>query len=275
MRRLVGGLACLLMACGPLAGPIRSIPHAIRSLDPSDRGDEAKAYLEARPKEAVPALMKYLRKQKGQGSDWVCALWTLTEIPDPRVVPFLIEELRAHFRDPRVVDMGCIRMEWPSFYGGSLAEKLGSLGDHRAIPVLREALVKGDFEVQRHAYGALFKLGAQSLDELFALARSADAPGYMGQVLDRLGWERIQPDPEGAVALFDRIIRELPRERFPYEVACAHFQQIQCFERMKRFGDALKACEAVLSFQPAYENLNAQVRTRMPGIRLAHAGSRL
>jgi tetratricopeptide (TPR) repeat protein len=148
---------------------------------------------------------------------------------------------------------GCEEMS--NDLGSVLAFYLGSIGDKRAVPTLREAVKQGDSAVRDSAYRALFRLGEYSfeeiLDKLGELSFWEDAgvtvtnpdgpsPNTVMAIIEDVR----SRDSERAIGLYDQIIGKFPA-RSP-EVARAHFSKILCYEDLKKHDLALRQCEVAL-----------------------------
>lgn len=229
------------------------------------RLQEAQEYLLKSPEDSLPVLMGMVKNQE---DGWTTAAYTLVKSKDPQVVPlytglvrenlFLKEADGSRMKFGFDSVNGCeVRM---NHFGSVLASLLGSIGDLRAIPVLKEAVKRGDPEVQRSAYKALYELGELSVDEMFEIAKTAEPsvrmPGLVVEIIHALN----NVNPERAVELYDRVIAEFPEAS--YEVASAHYWKIQCFRNLKEFDRALKQCDVVLEVVE-FENLTGQI----PGMR--------
>jgi len=210
------------------------------------------------------------RKEKG----WIHASAALTRTKDERVAPFYINLLRNNYYEKEKdgtrkqfglgTKNGC--EVWPFLYGGVLARALGTMGDKRAIPVLKEAAKEGDSEVRRRAYEALYKLEALSLDDLFDMAKKdADPQANVVSIIEGIGWASIHSDTPHALKVFDRIIAELPKHE--QGVAGAHFWKVQCFTLLKQYDRAIQECDEVMKF-PQNASLIAQVKTKREALRL-------
>ena len=155
-----------------------------------------------------------------------------------------------------------------------LTYHLGSIGDKRAIPVLKEAVIKGDSSVQASAYGALYRLGEFSFAELLGVVQGASDPwreidqevvGIIDEVRSR--------DSKRAIELYDRVIAELPEDS--YAVANAHYWKISCYQDLKQYDRALLQCDALLK-KTNFTNYTQQVpRMRAKIIKLAQEDTTL
>ena len=231
---------------------------------------QAIEYLAKYPDESVPRLMTMVTNQdKG----WVYGSAALVRSKDERVVPFYIDLLRNNYYAKETdgtrkqyglgTKNGCEVM--PHIFGGVLARGLGELGDSRAIPTLKEAAKQGDSEVCQNAYEALYKLGALTLDDLFAMAKkNADPQASIPNIIQGIGWSSIHSDTHFALKVFDRVIAELSEHE--YEMASAHFWKVQCFTILKQYDQAMLECDEVMKF-PKHENLIGQIKAKREEIK--------
>lgn len=226
-----------------------------------NRHQEAEQYLLKNQEVSLPDLMKIVRNKE---DGWISCTYILEKSKEPAVVPLFIDLVRENFfmkeADGSRMKFGFASKNGCEMianqYGAVLASLLGSIGDARAIPVLKEATKQGDPEVQKSAYGALYALGNISIDDIFIIAKDADPslriPDLLMGVINALH----HSNPQRAVKLYDRVIRELPQES--YEVASAHYWKIQCFQNLKEFDRALEQCEVVLKVVK-FENITKQI----------------
>lgn len=244
-----------------------SVEDAIAALaGPAIRSQMTAAkYLAQHPDQSVRPLMTLVEKRE---KGWIFGCSALSKCRDERVVPFFVRLLRNNFYEKEADGTrkqygfgstnGC--MVFPFLYGGVLARTLGEMGDKQAIPVLKEAIKEGDAEVKLKAYLALYKLGGLSLDELFDVAKKNSDPRMnFTDTIVGVGWSSIHSDSPFALVVFDRIIRELPDQK--YAVASAHYWKIQCFELRKHYTAALLECDEVMKF-PEFPNLTRQMGER-------------
>jgi tetratricopeptide (TPR) repeat protein len=267
MLPLVFGVAVLLAGVSiSCAGEVSSVEEAVAVIKDEKsenwkRHQEAEQYLLKNQEGSLPVLMRIVRNQE---DGWISCAFILEKSKEPAVVPLFIDLVRKNFfmkeaDGSRMMfgfasKNGCEMIT--NQYGAVLASLLGSIGDARAIPVLKEATTQGDPEVQRSAYGALYELGNISIDDIFQIAKSADPSLRMPDLLMGVINALHHSNPERAIKLYDRVIAELPKES--YEVASAHYWKIQCFQNLKEFDRALEQCEVVLKVVK-FENLTKQI----------------
>lgn len=269
---------CLIavQACGILAlhaAEFSKVEGAIavfqdESIEDWKLRDEAEQYLLKHPKEALPPLMRIVTNQE---EGWVYSAYALTKFENPEVAPFFIQKLKDNFflkeADGRRKEFGFgskngCEIE-SNLFGSVLASLLGSLGDKRAIPVLREAVAKGDGAVQKSSYAALHQLGAITLDELFTLAKRSTDPA-MGLHDTILGIIQETQDSALAIALYDRVIAESPADS--YAVASAHYWKIGRYRQLRKYDQALAQCILVQKIDK-FPNLAEQIPRMQKEIR--------
>jgi tetratricopeptide (TPR) repeat protein len=225
------------------------------------RQQEAEAYLLKNQKDSLPILMRAVKKKE---EGWIACAYILAKSENQAVVPLFIDLVRKNFF---VKETDGSRMEFgfaskngcetiTNQYGAVLASLLGSIGDAQAIAVLKEAAKQGDPEVQGSAYKALCELGEISFDEIFDIAKTADPATRLPDILIGVIDDLNHSNPKRAVALYDRVIAEFPKES--YEVASAHYWKIQCYRNLKNFDRALEQCDVVLKVVK-FENLTEQM----------------
>ena len=222
---------------------------------------EAEQYLLKHQKDSLPVLIGIVRNKE---DGWMSCALILEKSKEPAVVPLFMDLVRKNFF-MKEADGSRMKFGFSSKngcemitnqYGATLASLLGSIGDARAIPILKEATKQGDPAVQRSAYGALYALGNISIDEIFQIAKTGDPESQMPDFLMGIIHALHHSNPKRAVKLYDRVIRELPKES--YEVASAHYSKIQCFQILKEFDRALEQCDIVLKVVK-FENLTKQM----------------
>lgn len=206
-------------------------------------------YLAAHPNESIPQLFRIVERQE---PGWVYASTAIARSKDVRALPFLTQLLADNFFLKEAdgtrkifglgTQNGCFVL--PNFFGSVLADALGDLGDPRAIPTLREAVVQGDARVRRSAYAALYKLGGVSLDDLFSFGSEIQAD--LWDVVEDIGLRAMESDPHFAISVFDRIIARFSDD--PYRVARAHSSKMNIFEYAKDYDAALREAEEVIQF---------------------------
>lgn len=256
-------LAGISISC---AGELSSVKDALAVIQDEksedwNRHQEAEQYLLKHQEGSLPVLMRIVRNKE---DGWISCAYILEKSKEPAVVPLFIELVQKNFfmkeADGSRMKFGFASKNGCEMisnqYGAVLASLLGSIGDARAIPVLKEATKQGDPEVQRSAYGALYELGNISIDDIFQLAKTADTSLRMPDLLMGVINALHHSNPQRAVKLYDRVIRELPKES--YEVASAHYWKIQCFQNLNEFDRALEQCEVVLKVVQ-FENLTNQM----------------
>ncbi len=267
LRSSVFGVAVLLAGVSTSwAGEFSSLKEALAVIQDEKSEDwkreqEAAQYVLKNQEESLPVLMRIVRNQE---AGWISCASILEKSEEPAVVPLFMDLVRNHcfmkeadgsrMKFGFATKNGCEMIT--NQYGAVLASHLGSMGDARAIPVLKEAVKRGDAEVQRSAYGALYELGDLSIDQMFEIAKSADSSLRMPDLLMGIIHALNHRQPERAIKLYDRVIAEFPKES--YEVASAHYWKIQCFQNLKEFERALEQCAVVLKVVK-FENLTQQM----------------
>ena len=266
--RIFVGLAILFCSASFVAAQSKfaDVPEAIAALshDPVDHG--AVNYLADHSAESLPLLMQIVEKQQ---SGWIYASSALIRTKDPSIVPLYVRLLEDNmylkeadgsrktfgFGNPN----GCYVQT--SLFGSEMARSLGEIGDKQAIPALWDAARNGDNEVKASAYGALYRLGTVSLDELFELGKGRTPVWFeIREFIERLGWEKKNSDPHFALTVFDRMITEFPDDR--NKLAAAHFWKISCYEALHQREDAIRECNEVLKF-PEFNSLVSQAQSRL------------
>ena len=268
MRTFVGLTAILLCGAGFVAAQkkFNSVPEAIAALSHSTVDHDAIKYLAAYSGESLPLLMQIVEHQQ---SGWTSASSALVRTKDASIVPFYIHLLKDNMYlkeadgSRKVFGLGspngcAVQTSW---FGSVMARSLGEIGDKQAIPALWDATRNGDDEVRASAYGALYRLGAVSLDELFELAkRPMPISSEIREFIERLGWEKKNSDPHFALGVFDRMIAEFPDDR--NKIAAAHFWKIGCYEVLHRPDDAIRECNEVLKFTE-FNSLVSQAQSKL------------
>jgi tetratricopeptide (TPR) repeat protein len=256
----------LVLAVHPVqaeAQDFKDTREALTALKSKDFNESWKAmeYLAARPKESTAALMRLVEK-KADG--WILAMQALARTRQEKVILFYIRLLQENFYNKEESGQriqygmgskyGCTVLS--NIYGSVLARHLGELGDARAIPVLKQALIEGDSQLKEKAYWSLYKLGAFSLDDLFQLGKGEDNPGVrIREIIMQIGWEDTYTRPDFALEIFQRVVSEFPNE--DYYVASAYFWQAQCFALIKQYDRAIQACNEVLKY-PQFNDMVVQ-----------------
>ena len=247
----------------------RSVNEAIDALKNSDYkvSDAARNYLAETPKKSVPVLKNIIEEKK---ENWIWAMSALNEISKENAVTLYIKLLEKNFylkekdgtrkKFGLGTKNGCLVQE--NIYGGMLVMNLAWLEDKRAIPVLQKSLKQGDSKVRGYAFYALYKLDDITLQNLFDLAKQ-EKEVDVAEIIMSIGTENIHSNNEFAIAVFDRIIEEFPKDN--YKVASAHFWKIQCFELLQMFDKAFLECEEVLKYSQ-FENLTNQVKKKKEAI---------
>lgn len=166
----------------PLTPEFDDVKAAIKALrDPNEAAaKKAVDYLVSRPAQAISPLMEMVRGGSAapMGPPMARfavlspatrrALTALARTRHETAITFLIDLMKNNFyakegdgsrvRYGLGTSNGCIAM--PYLFGGAIAEALGETGDRRVVPILREAVRQGNYEVSAKARAALGKLGA-------------------------------------------------------------------------------------------------------------------
>jgi hypothetical protein len=228
-----------------------------------DKSSQAQRYLAERPAESVPLLLPLVREKK---DGWIAAYYTLGQTKDERVVPFLVDLLKANYylKDAdgkRLVfgygsPHGCMVM--PNSYGAAIVKALGQQKDRRALPVLREACEQGDDEVKRAAYKARYDLHDVGLDDLFDLQRKYPRLGILNEIAS-IGSSAIHSDTQFALKVFNRVILET--QKGSWEAQAAHLSNVQCYSLLRQYDQALAECDEVLKY-PEHGSLCTQAKDK-------------
>ena len=254
----IGCLAAVIAISAFPQAQFGSANEALNALSSGSPNEwNAVQYLAAHPNESIPQLFRIVERQE---PGWVYASVAIARSKDVRALPFLTHLLADNFflkeaDGTRMIfglgtKNGCFAL--PNLLGSVLADALGNLGDPRAIPTLREAVVQGDARVRRSAYAALYKLGGVSLDDLFSLGNETQAE--LWDVLEGIGIGAMESDPHFAISVLDRIIARFSDD--PHRVVGAHFWKMHIFEYAKDYDAALREADKVIQFA-GYENLTS------------------
>ncbi len=217
-------------------------------------------YLEEHPNESTSPLLAVV---KTKGNSWQSAGHILAKTKNDDVLYTFIELLADNLFETEADGSRRLSPKGVS-YGGNIAEFLGEMGDKRAIPVLRNAVDKGDHQVRWAAIEALYYLGDISMDQLFKMGVNE---GYSstGHVILSIAWNDAYSDPAFILTVLDRFLETFPEEEF--EVSLAHRYKMNCYDYLGKYDEALREADIIfemLGYLPSpTESLKERIWNKM------------